>query len=167
MIFLASLLAGAWIAASPATPVPLRHRRRVHAVARKRANNRFPRDSRLTLLALRRELLHDFLVETGTEKPAFTDARIVDVGDSITIGPTIITIDFVGNPIIRARVRNGGNRTKQVVVSATVRSGANTGAGAEASAIIERLGPGESRSVELIAGSATMPTAVTWKALQL
>jgi hypothetical protein len=112
-------------------------------------------------------MLQDFLVETGTEAPAFTDRRIVNAGDGILIGPAIVTIDFIGTPIIRARVRNGDHRSRQVVVTATVHAGTNTDAGTDASAIIERLGPGESRDVELMVGSALMPIALTWKVMIL
>jgi hypothetical protein len=112
-------------------------------------------------------MLHDFLVETGTEAPAFTDLRIVDAGNGIRIGPAFVTIDFIGNPIIRARVRNGEQRSRQVVVTVTVHGGANADAGTDASAIIERLGPGESRNVELMVASALIPTALTWKVMIL
>jgi hypothetical protein len=131
-----------------------------------RTSARFARVPRLTLLALRREMLHDFLVETGTEAPAFTDLRIVDAGNGIRIGPAIVTIDFIGNPIIRARVRNGEQRSRQVVVTVTAHGGASADAGTDASAIIH-LGPGESRNVELMAVSALIPTALTWKAMIL
>jgi hypothetical protein len=155
------------MAATPAVPARIRHHRPGHAVARTRSIARSARAARFTLLALRREMLHDFLVETGTEAPAFTDAQIVDAGDGIWIGPAIVTVDFIGTPIIRARVRNGEQRTRQVVVTATVHARNKAGAGTDASAIIERLGPGESRVVELIVGSALVPNAVTWKVMIL
>jgi hypothetical protein len=155
------------MAATPAAPARIRHRRHGHAVARTRTIARSARDPRLTLLALRREMLHDFLVETGTEAPAFTDRRIVDAVNGIWIGPAIVTIDFIGTPIIRARVRNGEQRSREVVVTATVHAGNNASAGTDASAIIERLGPGESRDVELMVDSALVPNAVTWKVMIL
>jgi len=113
-----------------------------------------------TLLALRAALLHDFLVRTGTEAPSFRDMRIVDDPSGIRIGPTSVDVDFLGAPIVRAVVRNGSNRSIDVLVSASVRDA--RGNGVRASTWIEHLEPGASRTAELFCPAPLAPASVEW-----
>lgn len=113
-----------------------------------------------TLLALRSALLHDFLVRVGTEAPSFRDTRIVDDASGIRIGPTTVDVDFLGAPIVRAVVRNGSNRSIDVLVSASVRDA--HGNGVRASTWIERLEPGASRNAELFCPAPLAPASVEW-----
>lgn len=152
MIF-AALFAAIALAAAP-----VRHRKRKSHVSLK-TSAVTAAAQRTALLALRREMLHDFLVETGTEAPAFRDARIVKAG-GLRIGPTIVSLDFLGAPIVRARVRNASATAQDALLSARVRDA--HGRTAQASTWIERLAAGESRTVEIFCPASLTPTAVDW-----
>src|SRR4029077_1828369 len=107
------------VALAVALSTPAKHKR--HA-ARSNLSAAKTRSARSTLeLALRHELLHDFLVETGSEQPAFFDARTVDAGGGLRVGPTSVSVDFLGAPIVRARVFNASDREIDALVIATVR----------------------------------------------
>jgi hypothetical protein len=139
-------------------PVHHRHTRK-HAVSA-RAPDRTVRAARVALLALRREMLHDFLVEAGTEHPAFFDARVTHVAAGIDIGPTTVSIDFLGAPIVRARVRNRSDRSTSQLVTVRVRN--RHGRIMEASTWVERLEPGGSREIELLCPESLTPMGVEW-----
>ena len=115
-------------------------------------------------LALRHALLHDFLVETGSERPAFVDSRVVDAG-ALRIGPTTVDVDFLGAPIVRARITNPGDRDIDALVVVTV-EGAH-GDSARASAWIERLGPRAERPIELDCPNELSPIGVRWSVTPL
>jgi hypothetical protein len=144
--------------ASLAVAAPVRHRKRkTHHVTRPAAVS--PVVARITLLALRREMLHDFLVETGTQAPAFTDARVHDAG-GLAIGPTLVVVDFLGSPVVRARVRNASGKPLDALVIARVRDA--TGTSAQASTWIEKLAPGESKAIEIYCPGPMAPASVEW-----
>jgi len=111
-------------------------------------------------LAMRHELLHDFLVETRSEKPAFVDERIIDAGAGLHFGPTSVDVDFLGAPIVRAHVVNDGDQIVDALVVVTV-EGAN-GVSARASTWVERLVPHAARAIELFCPTALQPVSVHW-----
>lgn len=119
----------------------------------------------LLKLALRHELLQDFLVETRSERPAFVDLRTVDAGGGLRIGPTSVDLDFLGAPIVRARVANTSGRFVDAVVVVTIDDA--HGAVARASTWIERLAPHADRAVELFCPTALDPASVHWSVTPL
>jgi len=144
-----------------ASPPPRKHRTR--KTSRPAASGR-PTAATLAL-ALRHELLHDFLVEAGTQRPAFVDARIADAGFGLRIGPTSVDVDFIGSPIVRARVTNTTSQPLDALVVATVEDA--RGSSARASAWIERLSAHESRAIELFCPHSLEPVAVRWSVTPL
>src|SRR5438445_13856548 len=96
MTFAALALTAAFATSNP--PHVTRYRRKARTPARS------IRADLTTRLALRRELLHDFLVETRTETAAFVDARLVHVA-GVDVGPATVDVDFLGSPIVAAGVR--------------------------------------------------------------
>ena len=144
-----------------ASPPPRKHRAR--KTSRSAAS---ARTTTATLaLALRRELLHDFLVQAGTQRPAFVDAHIADAGFGLRIGPTSVDVDFIGSPIVRAHVTNATSHPVDALVVATVEDA--RGSSARASMWIERLAAHESRAIELFCPQALEPVAVHWSVTPL
>jgi hypothetical protein len=116
-------------------------------------------------LAVRHELLHDFLVETRSERPAFVDERIVDAGGGLHIGPTTVDIDFLGAPIVRANVANDGEDAVDALIVVTL-EGSN-GVLARASTWVERIAPHADRAIELFCPTALQPVWVHWSVTRL
>jgi len=116
-------------------------------------------------LAMRHELLHDFLVETRSERPAFVDARTVDAGLGLRIGPTSVDIDFLGAPVVRARGVNDSGRVVDAIVVVTVEDA--RGASVHASTWIEGLAPDADRAVELLCPNKVEPVSVRWSVTSL
>ena len=157
MMFAALALAAAVTASKP-PPFP-RYKRKV------RTSARWVHADSMTRLALRRELLHDFLVETRTETAAFVDARIVHVAGSIDVGPATVDVDFIGSPIVRARVRNVSRQRVDVLLSATLRD--KRGRHVSATTRVGPLEAGASRAIELLSPASLVPASVEWTATPL
>ena len=156
------MIAAAAIAAAVTSPLP-KKRLRMHAPIRRSAAAkaaRAAREERLVILALRHALLHDFLVETVTETCVLRDSTIVAAGNAMSIGPTIVDVDFIGNPIVRTRVRNGSNHTVDLLVTVVLHEGGERHA--EASTVVEHLAPHETRTVELLCPALLRPKSATW-----
>jgi hypothetical protein len=119
---------------------------------------------RLELDARREALLHDFLVRARTETPEFSDQRSYRLQVGASVGPVLVTRDFVGSPIVRARVTNLRPVKLSFVLSAqlTSKSGARSGA----STVIV-LQPYETRSVELLCPDDFAPQSLTWSTMPL
>ncbi len=115
------------------------------------------------ILAARHAMLHDFLVETATETPAFVDRRVVDAG-GVRIGPTSVDIDFLGDPVVRATVLNPSAREMDVMLRADVED--TIGHRAHASTWVQ-LRPGASRAIEVLAPGLHGAAAVRWSAIAL
>ena len=149
------------------TPFPhaAYHRKHARPHPKTKTAKRLLANDRLTLLALRREMLRDFLIETGTESPAFTDSHVDALEQGISVGPTAVTIDFLQSPIVRATVRNTSGRTVDLLLTARLLSDGTRAC--EASAPIDGLKPGESRHIELYCPGVLVPKAVQWTALSL
>jgi len=119
---------------------------------------------KLTLLARREALLHNFLVAATTERPLLHDATIHKVTPGIEVSSAAVTLDFIGNPVIRARVRSllSAPQTALVIAEITDARGARARAGA---AVL--LQPGETRIVELLCPDRIVPASLSWSAMQL
>jgi len=119
----------------------------------------------LAKLALRHELLHDFLVETQSERPAFVDVRVVDAGEGLRIGPTMVDVDFLGAPIVRARVVNETDHDVDAIIVVTLEN--THGLSARASTWVQRLTPHADRAVELFCPNIVAPVSVHWSVTPL
>ncbi len=115
------------------------------------------------ILAARHAMLHDFLVETATETPAFVDRHVFDAG-GVRIGPTSVDIDFLGDAVVRATVLNPSAREMDVILRADVEDA--TGHRAHASTWVQ-LRPGASRAIEVLAPGLRGAASVRWSATDL
>lgn len=141
---------------------------RVRKPARKhsrvKSSTSMSRCLRLALLQRRAALLHDFLVETRTETPQFRDARPYRLDVGVTIGPVVVTRDFVGSPIIRARVTNLTARRVSFLLSASITSDREAESGAST---VVSLRAFETRTIELLCPESVAPHALTWSTMPL
>ena len=62
--------------------------------------------ARIKMFERRQAMLFEFLAKTHTESLLFEDTTVSDIGGGIVIGPTSVTLDFLGSPIVRTTVRN-------------------------------------------------------------
>jgi len=167
-MLIALALSAALAATDPASPAPTPtaayHRKRRKAV-KKTSAAADARRERLRILTIQHEAMRDILVEAGTETPMFEDAAAAPVARGISVGPTAVDVDFLGSPIVRARVRNATADTVDLLLTAIIvdRSGRRV----EASAAVERLAGGDTRSVELFCPAIVVPAKVFWKAMRL
>jgi len=127
-------------------------------------SSRLARMTRVAILLRREALLHDFLVAATTERPLFHDATIHKVSAGIEISSTAVTLDFIGNPVIRARVRNllSAPQTALLIAEITDARGMRVRAGA---AVL--LQPGETRIVELLCPERLVPASLSWSTMHL
>jgi hypothetical protein len=121
--------------------------------------------ARIVYFERREAQLITFLTKTRTETPLFTDPAVVDTGGGIAIGPTTITIDFLGSAVVRARVRNGSSATATMLLTVTLQ--AADGRTARASTVLPALRPGQTRPVELTSPQPIAPTSAIWSAQSL
>jgi len=135
------------------------HAARQTSTAEAALRRRVGRLLQLAQLEQRAAELHDFLVRAHTETPSFIDDEIHSLVDGLRVGPTIVARDFLGSPVIRARVRNVQAFAIFAVVQAHIRG--KDGATSDA-AIALTLAAGEVRSIELVCPSAVAPDALDW-----
>lgn len=119
---------------------------------------------RLRILQRREALLRDFIIRASTEQPQFSDPRAYRLDRGITLGPVVVTRDFVGSPIIRARVTNLGDRDLSFLLTATLKSAAGTQSGASAVVFLHGR---ETRTVELLCPDDLSPRSLTWSTMPL
>jgi hypothetical protein len=159
-----SILAATVLSATLATAKP---RRKPHvapardlSIAAERIERR--RAVRLAIIAAltRREAaLEDFLASTATETPLFATRTPTSAGP-LTIGATLVGVDFLGSPIIRSTVRNRSSLPASALLVAHLTYG--DGREAVASFAVSAIGPGESRRIQMLCPSAIRPTALHW-----
>jgi hypothetical protein len=140
-----------------------RHRvrvRRTRAVSAARAARCF----RLHVLLQREALLHDFLVRARTETPRLRDERAYRLDVGVTLGPAEVTTDFIGSPIVRARVTNV--RASAVSFLLSVRLVSSSGATSGASTVVFLHGY-ETQTIELLCPDALVPQTMTWSTMPL
>jgi hypothetical protein len=154
-----AVLIAAQLAASPA---PSYVKKRRHTVTKRSTSARENKELQIALLARRHAMLHDFLVEIGTEKPALVDPRVVTFANGIRVGPSSVDIDFLGSPLVRTRVTNLSSAPADILISVTFAS--ETGGVA---ADVERLAPGQSRIVELMGAPYTKPASLRFNVVRL
>jgi len=134
------------------------------SVAQERAlRRRVVRLARIKMLERRQAMLFEFLAKSHTETPLFADGIEHDVGHGLFVGPTIVTLDFLGSPIVRATVRNGSSARAAPLLTAHLRT--SDGAEFAVSAAVESIAPGETRHIDLECPTFASPVSVTWSAM--
>ncbi|MBC5825881.1 MAG: hypothetical protein GIX02_13885 [Candidatus Eremiobacteraeota bacterium] len=126
---------------------------------------RVVRLARIAMLERREALLSEFLVGASTERQVMRDDRRHALAEGIEFDDVSVTLDFVGSPIIRARVTNTSPDHVSYVVTAVIAT--SDGPKATASLAIERLAPHESRRIELLCPAALVPSSIEWSAARL
>jgi hypothetical protein len=116
---------------------------------------------RVALLALREEMLHDFLVAAGSEAPGFRDNRTIEVAPRVAIGPTIATIDFLGDAVVRTHLRNDSPHSISGLI--VLRAQSDGGAILERSVVIEHLPSDGTRMLEFSALHGHALRALSWR----
>lgn len=119
---------------------------------------------RLARLEQRERDLHDFLVRVRTETRALIDDEVHTLDVGLQIGPAVVTRDFLGNPIIRAQIKNVQPHAIFALIEAQIRS--NDGHTASA-AVALSLAAGDNRIIELACPNGILPSALTWTATAL
>jgi len=180
MFLAAPVVAAILLSTSPAwdryTPVIQAHRRprpRRHSSLLRPKNSsrsvltvrhRIARLSSLARLEQRERQLRDFIIAARTETPSFADDEAHALAIGLSIGPTIVTRDFLGSPVIRARVRNTRPNAIFAVLEANITS--VDGRSVRAASAVS-LQPHESRTVELLCPAALVPATLVWSATAL
>jgi hypothetical protein len=121
---------------------------------------RVVRMARIKMFERREAMLFDFLAKAHTETPLFEDSAIATLGGGILVGPTSVTVDFLGSPIVRATVRNTTSSPVSPLLTVTMCDA--TGTLARASVAIERLAPGASKKIEVLSPARASPVSLTW-----
>ncbi|MBV8171417.1 MAG: hypothetical protein JO219_05745 [Candidatus Eremiobacteraeota bacterium] len=122
---------------------------------------RVVRLARIKMYERRETMLFEFLAKARTETPLLEDASVSSVGGGIVIGPTSVTVDFLGSPIVRSTVRNTGALPVSPLLVVTLRDAAGTLT--RASIAIERLDAGASRKIELLSPARASPVSLHWQ----
>ena len=131
--------------------------------AERMLRRRVVRMAHLAYLERKQTVLAEFLQRAETETPVFRDDRRVAFG-AITIGPTVVTRDFLGSAVIRARVRNDGEAAF-VLITALLRS--PTSGRAEATSAVNLSAHGALRTIELECPPSLAPESVEWSVIRL
>ncbi len=119
---------------------------------------------RMAMLERREAELRDFVIAARTETPAFTDGAVHELDAGLAVLSATVTKDFLGSPIVRARVIDH----RQVKLSAVLELHVRSRDGQEGSAVaIVQLRPGEETTVELFCPRALDAAQLTWKATAL
>ena len=158
----------AFIAAIAVSSVLHVHPKRKRHVAAPRQNTlaservlrrRVVRLALIAQLTRRKTELEDFLASTETETPLMRVGKAV-LNAGAEIGPTSITSDFLGSPIVRATVHNRSTSLLNGILTAHI-----AGAGGKEIALsyaVEALAPGASQPVELLCSAPLMPISLRW-----
>jgi hypothetical protein len=81
------------------------------------------------------------------------------------IGPTSVTLDFLGSPIVRTTVRNTSKARVSPVLTVHLRT--QSGDELRASTALDALEPGASRTIDILSPSRGHPVSATWSAILL
>ena len=159
-----TILAATALSAALATSKPRRRRhvaptRDISIAAERVERRRAVRLAIIAALTRREAALEDFLANTATETPLFATRSPVSAGP-LTIGATLVGIDFLGSPTIRSTVRNHSSARVNAVLVAHLIYG--DGKESEASFAVSAIGPGESRTLRMMCPSAIRPTSLRW-----
>jgi hypothetical protein len=110
-------------------------------------------------LTRRETALEDFLALTATETPLVKLDTATNLSD-VEIGPSSIALDFLGSPIVRARVRNRSRLTFTGLLIAHMEDAA--GKNVDLAYAVDSIAPGESRAIEMLCPAAITPTSLRW-----
>ncbi len=166
IIFLGPILA-AVIAAStpqPAHGAPIRHPHRARQQNPTTLQSRVAKMTRLAILMRREAMLHDYLIRATTETPVFRDDASYHLDPGIIVRATRVTVDFIGSPIVRARISNLSALPQSVLLQALLAS--IDGATAQ-TAVEVFLQPGETRTIEMLCPARIVPASLTWSSTPL
>jgi hypothetical protein len=141
------------------------HHARAQSVRDEKAlQGRVMRMARLAVLVRREALLHDFLTAARTETPLLRDDARRTLPPGIEISTSTVTLDFLGSPVVRARVTSRSPVSQTFVLIADLVDTAGT-RGRIGVAIA--LQPGETRIVELLCPSRLRPVSLIWSSAPL
>ncbi|MBC5805482.1 MAG: hypothetical protein DLM53_10485 [Candidatus Eremiobacter antarcticus] len=119
---------------------------------------------RVAMMERREAELRDFLIAARTETPAFADGAVHELDARLAVLSAFVTKDFLGSPIVRARVIN----RRHVKLSAVLELHVRSRDGQEGSAVtIVQLRPDEETTIELLCPRALDAAQLTWKATAL
>lgn len=124
---------------------------------------RVVRLARIKMLERREAMLFAFLAKSHAETPLFTDALECGVGGGVFVGPTIVTLDFLGSAVVRVTVRNASRARVSPLLTAHLRTA--DGAEFAVSASVESLEPGASRTIDIASPTFATPVSLTWSAM--
>jgi hypothetical protein len=124
---------------------------------------RVVRLARIKMLERREAMLFAFLAKSHAEAPLFADTAERDVGSGVFVGPTIVTLDFLGSAVIRVTVRNASGVRASPLLTAHLRTADGTEFGV--SAAVESLAPGVSRTIDVASPTFDVPVSLTWSAM--
>jgi hypothetical protein len=113
----------------------------------------------IAALTRRETALEDFLAQTETETPLVRLDTATSLSD-VEIGPSSIANDFLGSPIVRARVRNRSRQIFTGLLIAHVEDAA--GKKVDLSYAVDSIAPGESRSIEMLCPAQMTPVSLRW-----
>ena len=124
---------------------------------------RVVRLARIKMLERRQAMLFEFLAKSHAQTPLFTDDAQRDIGDGLLVGPTTVTLDFLGSAIVHVTVQNASQARVSPVLTAHLRTA--DGAQFAVSAIVEALEPGASRTIDVMSPTLATPVSLTWSAM--
>ena len=145
-----TIIAAAIISASLAAKPRRKHKppavRDISIAAERIERRRAVRLAIIAALTRREAAIEDFLITTSSETPLLSIRDIARVG-GLAVGPTLVGLDFLGSPTVRATVHNHSARP----ISALLIAHLTYSGGREslASIAVDGLAPGESRHVNL------------------
>jgi hypothetical protein len=113
----------------------------------------------IAALTRRETALEDFLALTATETPLVRLDAATELSN-MEVGPSSIALDFLGSPIVRARVRNRSRSAFTGLIIAHVEDAA--GKNVDLSYAVDSIAPGESRSIEMLCPAQITPVALRW-----
>lgn len=158
-----TLVAAAVIGTALAAKPKRKHRvppaRQISVTAERVERRRLVRLAIVAALIRRETELENFIASATTESPVLTSHEVTPAGP-LEIGPSIVAVDFLGSPVIRAIVRNRSSMQFTGLLVAHLVYGA--GQESAASVAVSNIAPGQSRRVELMCPAVLQPTALHW-----
>jgi hypothetical protein len=124
---------------------------------------RVVRLARIKMLERRQAMLLAFLAKSHAQTPLFADEAQHDVGGGVLVGPTTVTLDFLGSVIVRTTVRNGSPTRASPLLTVHLRTA--DGAAFAVSIAVEWLEPGASRQIDVASPTFARPVSLTWSAI--
>ena len=119
------------------------------------------RMTRNALLELRHGLLREFLIRASTETPLLRDDAVREPVPGIRLSAAVVSVDFTGDPVIRARVTSTRAQAVYLVLIADIVDARGTHARASTALVVQ---PGASQVVELACPQRQRPAALRWSA---